>query len=503
MKKNLKKILFSNSKKLVLFFFFIFTNEVCMAKAKVLSAKNIEEQKVLCDQVSYSENYEEEVSYESFIEDCKGLVYLLESAYAGYEDMCSKGFNSELFITECENRFSDVDVIGVSEIAEFYYSYLINYINDAHCSIQSAYFNKNFLNSKTIFFSDVYVEDNGGNFFIRKPDNLGIPLNTNIDINEKYLFKYPSEGINVYRIGKLTDNTTDEVTVTLKVNNKSNELQCKKNNSYINKKYLDDLTRYNEIETEKTGYISIKTFNDFPKDTLYRKKLDKIYNDFAYAGAKFRNKEFVILDLRGNGGGNSLHSSKFLNYLITDQEVKSIGNFSSILLFSPAIYQVLQTQLQTTYSQKDKTYSIYKKLMGLCKKRKRLQILYDPRNDRKKIKSMFKGKLIIIIDKQTASSAELIIAHAKELLDKNNQIILVGENSLGCTNYGNIFSYQLRNSGISFRLAQFKMENLGITEGVGLIPDYWATNEDLITALQKITNDEELEKITNIINNNL
>lgn len=502
MKKTLRKILFSKIK-IVIFLFFIFIDEFCMAKAKVLSTIDIEEQKVLCDQVSYSENYEEEVSYEAFIEDCKGLVYLLEAAYAGYEDMCSKGFNSEVFITECENRFSDAELIGVSEITEFYYSYLINYINDAHCSIQSAYFNKNFLSSKNIFFSDVYVEENGGKFFIRKADNLGIPLNSKIDIQEKYLFKYPSEGANVYRIGKLTDNTTDEVTVTLKLNSNSYEVQCKKNNSDIKNKLLDDLIQYNEIETEKTGYISIKTFNDFPKGTLYRSKLDKIYNDFAYAGARFRNKEFLILDLRGNGGGNSLHSSKFLNYLITDQEVKSIGYFSSVLLFSPAIYQVLQTQLQTTYSKKDKTYSNYKKLIGLCKKRKRVQFLYEPRNDRKKIKSMFKGKFIIIIDKKTASSAELIIAHAKELFGKNNQIILVGENSLGCTNYGNIFCYQLRNSGISFRFAQFKMENLGITEGVGFIPDYWATNEDLVNALQKITNDGELEKLTSIINNNL
>lgn len=97
------------------------------------------------------------------------------------------------------------------------------------------------------------------------------------------------------------------------------------------------------------------------------------------------------------------------------------------------------------------------------------------------------------------SSSELVIAYAKELFGKSNQIILVGENTCGCFNYGNIFHYQLRNSGISLSLAQFKMENSPIVEGTGYFPDYWATNEDILESFVNITGDEELfEKLKNI-----
>lgn len=40
-------------------------------------------------------------------------------------------------------------------------------------------------------------------------------------------------------------------------------------------------------------------------------------------------------------------------------------------------------------------------------------------------------------------------------------------------------------------------------EGLGIMPDYWATNEDIVQALVNITGDVELSEKLKDINNNL
>lgn len=501
MRNILKKILFIKCCNIFILFMFIGGN--CMAKTKLISEENVEYHDVLCDQFDYQGFFKSEVSYEAFLEDTENLIYLLETAYAGFVDMLEKGFDSARFFKNCENNFRTRQVITTYEISDYYYEYLKSYIDDTHCFINSLNFSKNFVKSVCVFFSDLYLIEKKEKFFVHKSNNLDLPLNAEVNIQGQYLFKYPSEGKNIYRVGKLADYSDKNVNVSFYLYGKEYELKCESNSAFLNQRTIEDLINYNEIETEKTGYIRIKTFIDFPKETCYRKELDKIYSDFAEAGKKNRTKEYVILDLRENGGGQSLHPSKFLNNLVTDRKIENFCTFDSVFLISPAIFQVMQTKLKTTYSENDLVYKEYKQFMKLYKKTKKTRFLCVPKNERKKLKSKFKGKLIIVVDKGTASSSELVVYHAKELFGKSNQIILVGENTFGCFNYGNIFNYQLRNSGISISLAQFKMGNTQISEGIGCFPDYWATNEDLIQALVHITGDAELSEKLKDINNNL
>ena len=498
MRNILKKTLFI--KGFGIFFLFMFICGNGMAGTKLISEKNVEYQDVLCEQFDYQRFFRSEVSYDDFLEDTKNLIYLLETAYAGFEDMLEKGFNSDNFFKDCEDIFKTKQFITTYEISNYYYEYLKNYINDTHCFINSLNFSKNFVKTVCVFFSDLYLIEKKEKFFVIKSNNLDLPLNSEVNIQMEYLFKYLSEGKNIYRVGKLADYSDKNVNVSFYLSGKKYELKCESNSSFSTQRVIEDLIGYDEIETEKTGYIRIKTFMDFPKETGYRNELDKIYSDFAYAGKKFRTKEYVILDLRGNGGGQSLHPSKFLNNLVCDKEIENFGSFNSVFLISPAIFQVMQTKLKTTYSENDFVYKEYKQFMKLYKKTKKISFLCMPKKERKKIKSKFKGKLIIVVDKGTASSSELIVSHAKELFGKSDQIILVGENTFGCFNYGNIFHYQLRNSGISISLAQFEMENPPITEGLGYFPDYWTTKDDMIKALVNITGDEELLEKTKDIN---
>ena len=489
--KNILKKTLSIKIRYIFFLIFLIRDSVFMAETKLILKKDVEYHDILCDQFSYSKFYKMEVSYKEFIDDCKNLIYLLETAYAGFDDMCKRGFNSEIFLKNCENHFQNKEAINVSEISEYYYTYLKKYINDTHCFIESTNFRKNFITSRSIFYSDLYVSKKNEDFFVYKSDNIDFSLNSKINIPKEYLFLYPSKEKNIYRVGTLADSLSSIENICLYLDGNKYELKCKRNLTE-RQQSIEDFINYIELETEKTAYISIKTFIDLPKETGYRDIFDKIYLDFAESGKKYRTKQNVILDLRKNGGGHSTYPSNFLNNLVSDKKIKDFDSFDSEFLMSPAIYQVMQTILKTTYSRNDLIYKEYSEFMNLYQKKYKNKFLSININGRKNLKSEFKGKLIILIDKGTASSSELIISYAKELFRKSNQLILLGENSLGCFNYGNIFHYQLLNSGISISLAQFKMGNPPVIEGIGYFPDYWATDEDIIPAIVNITEDKEL-----------
>ena len=110
----------------------------------------------------------------------------------------------------------------------------------------------------------------------------------------------------------------------------------------------------------------------------------------------------------------------------------------------------------------------------------------------------FTGKLIIIADRNSASSSEDTIQLAKRLFGKD--CYLVGEISNGCHAYGGVYTYQLPNGSLAVRLSNVKYDfilNSKVIniEGVGFTPDYWSTNEDLLETLVAITGDKSLRKV--------
>lgn len=114
------------------------------------------------------------------------------------------------------------------------------------------------------------------------------------------------------------------------------------------------------------------------------------------------------------------------------------------------------------------------------------------------------GRLIILSGKNTCSSSELAIFEARTIFSKTNQFFQIGENTGGCYAYGNVWCYQLNNSGIALHLPSIIIPfSEKCPEGLGMIPDYWATNDDILKAVVNITCDEELSEKLKDMNNNL
>ena len=125
---------------------------------------------------------------------------------------------------------------------------------------------------------------------------------------------------------------------------------------------------------------------------------------------------------------------------------------------------------------------------------------YQIANPRKTydFKPAYKGNIIIIIDFHSASASELFIAYSYMF----DNVYLVGTNSSGTIDFGDLLDYSLPESNVklhlaarSFKDSDFLQKNPhwhGDTKG--FYPDYWCTDSSLLPTLVAITKDKKLHR---------
>ena len=280
--------------------------------------------------------------------------------------------------------------------------------------------------------------------------------------------------------------------------------------------------RYGEKETAESAYISLSSFLPPAEDSKYRKGSDRNLERFVQAASAFRHKENIIVDIRGNGGGSTEYLENFFTRLyIKDFEsyqdnsaLKLYADLNqTILVFteSPAIAQSSFLWIKNFFSQKKSDVSFCRKMLMYQKKRPCKitysdEVLYpQSREERQPLPEtpFFSGRLIVIIDRNSASASEMFIQLAKRLF--GSRCIVVGENSLGGLSYGNAMPYRLGQSKICINIPSLEITGSLRSiknwqgEGYGMFPDVWTCGEDLLETLVCITGDEFLrDKIANI-----
>ncbi len=95
----------------------------------------------------------------------------------------------------------------------------------------------------------------------------------------------------------------------------------------------------------------------------------------------------------------------------------------------------------------------------------------------------FGGRLLVLVDKQVASSGETFT----QLAGQVRGALIVGENTAGCVTYGNVTRHEpLPHSGISASFGRTKFVEDWVREnreGVGFFPDYWLDVADPVALL--------------------
>ena len=478
-----------------------------MAKTKIISSEPCEYREVLCNRDGYYNFIKDEITFSQALEDVDMFIYLLENAYSGYDELKSKEFKIQ---TLRENLpFTKENNVNTNELLSYFDEQLKPYINDFHFCLVGKNKEVFYRIPIRIFFSDIFLLKNNDQFKVIKTDNPNIKIGDIYNDSAHYLFLYPSEGKNIYRLGVLLQNEEKNGNnfIELLFNDKKISVSCSKTNSQL-KKSSD--TSYKEIVTNESVYFYLPTLMDPNIHWDNFATYEEMYKRFGTLGLRYGEKKNYIIDFRGNGGGNDLYCQKFLaNLFFCETGKNEIKNykkyekyisFSSTNLYSPPILQAIKWNGNNLQKENN---SYFNKIYKFMKKNNfnRIEIENLKKGINKKVN--FSNKLIVIMDKNTCSSGESFVYLANPLLEEGKNLFYIGENSGGCFNYGNVMCYQLPNSGIAMYLPSFKMKSGIIEEFKGYMPNYWATNEDLIQALVNITGDVELSEKLEDINNNL
>lgn len=494
-------------KKALLIYFFTIICGVCMAKPKIISSEPCEYREVLCNREHYYNFIKNEITFNQALEDIDMFIYLLENAYSGYDDLKSNNFKIQ---TLRENiPFTKGNNVKTDEILSFLYEQLKPYINDFHFYMIGKNKQLGFRYPIRVFFSNIFLLKNNEQFKVIKTDNPNIKIGDIYNDSTYYLFLYPSEGKDIYRLGVFLqkEDEKDNNLIELLFNDKKIYVSCSETNSQLKK--ISE-TSYKEIITNESVYFYLPTLiePDIHWDNF--DVYEEMYKKFTTLGLRYGEKKNYILDFRGNGGGNDLYCQKFLaNLLFGKNEKDEIRNykkfenhisFSSVNLYSPPILQAIKWYGNNRKKEYD---NYFKKIYKFMKKNNfnKIKTENSKRGVTKKIN--FSSKLIVIMDKNSCSSGESFVYLANPLLEEEKNLFYIGENSGGCFNYGNVFCYQLPNSGMAIYLPSMKMKSGIIEECKGYMPNYWAFHEDLLLAIENITGDKQLSEKLKDINNNL
>lgn len=145
---------------------------------------------------------------------------------------------------------------------------------------------------------------------------------------------------------------------------------------------------YKEIETEKSVYIRISSFFQ-PADNDENKEIsDEAFRKYIECGIKYKDKENIILDLRGNPDGNSEYSNQFFRnlYGMSKKKVffnKNIYEYSTFLV-SRSIFEAFDFYCRFHKNDKD-VKSFLDKIKKIYKQGKKIYIENPPVKFTKKI----------------------------------------------------------------------------------------------------------------------
>jgi len=490
---------------------------ICLGKDIIISSESCEYRDVSCDMFNYENWYKDEVSYNYALEDLDMLVYLVKTAYSGYEDAVKRGLKIDEIPDAFRKEYGEKDIIKVSELSKFIGDYLSPYIQDCHFCIESRDFRKNLVTLYRVLYSDVYVKKVNDGFVVEKSDNKDIQTGDIVEVETGNLFLYPSEGDGIYRLGAYATMEENKKEISVNSLDEKKYIICSKENEYF---WSEDITKYKEIETKDSLYIYISLFMDLMEIDNRKSKVDENFARLKTVSERYPGKKNIILDLRTNGGGNALNSYKFLANLYFCEkncsEKKSIKNCckvqkkvnglkEKIEIISPPVQQAENWLVENVFCDEKIFSKQVNKRKKILKKRD-LKITYTAKRNKKEKSGIpvFKGKLIILSGKNSCSASEDTICMAKDIFSKTNQFYQIGENSAGCYEFGNVWCYQLINSGIALHLSEFKNTfTEKCPEGWGVAPDYWATNDDLVKAIVNVTGDQELSEKLKDINKDL
>jgi hypothetical protein len=245
--------------------------------------------------------------------------------------------------------------------------------------------------------------------------------------------------------------------------------------------------------------LEIRTFSNLAGDVL---------KSFLQTAEELRSEPAVIVDLRGNRGGSDLFAKQWFAALLGEApkgwEIRE--------LLSPVTLQGDVLLHRWLLERASSPYAREQAGGRLAYFQQRLRVAEEagierhwktpdegtragsamPENSGLSAESLdrsggvssqrgFAGRLIVLVDRGTCSSAETFVLMAKRLPGT----VLLGENTGGMAEFGEIKLYTLPHSGIQAQVGSKKFQDTSgaFAEGLGFKPDYWLDSSHPISSI--------------------
>jgi hypothetical protein len=206
-----------------------------------------------------------------------------------------------------------------------------------------------------------------------------------------------------------------------------------------------------------------------------------------------RSSPSFVLDVRGNHGGSDLSVDAWLETLSGPDGLEPEEKGGARFLLGPVTLQGLLNSIAGLGdSQQVQKLSgfVRGKQKGVGASQKAVFVnadefwgkiggeIYVPAD---KTAAAYRGGVVILADSVCASSCEDLVVKLRERLKA--PVLLVGQNTSGTGDYGELGTYVLPHSRIRVMLSTTQYKNgPGFVEGRGYLPDFWIAEEDPLPA---------------------
>ena len=477
----------------------------------------------------YKIQNKENLTAEELRKDCDMLKYILYNTYAGIDEAIANGFDLDAAIEQIYEQSLLKKSLGTisrtdfnSAIHDVMAKNLTN--NDLHLSIGG----RSVKAAYSIYYTNIWMEKKGDKYFvkeIRKPEKdekeKGMIPDENPDVKpgmeftgpQTNLYEFITHGGVEYRYGVFTNKKVRTVQVSLQGKNFAVPISTQKP---IEQKYAWTGVK----STDDTIYMSLgdcSQVNGIGDDFDNRSWAWDKYQ--AQLAENAKGKKNIIFDLRSNHGGRYEYPAKMLtstlycNHTDKDELLQIEALFNNTItdgctfLCSPFTMQSEKNLYEKYWKsifermpeERQDFFKKYWKKMKNWPMRKHIPLHEYKCTLTEFPEPDFKGDIYVLVNRGTASAAEFGTGMTFLLQDKGVNVHIIGENSMGAFKYGGMNYNQLPVSGLGVSAGLYFGESASMKanknwkgEGYGFVPDYYATNETILSTLILLTKDIQL-----------
>lgn len=254
-------------------------------------------------------------------------------------------------------------------------------------------------------------------------------------------------------------------------------------------------------------YLNLPGFlpDFFQEESAAKEYFEKVYAEFK----KIKQKKYLIIDLRNCPGGTTDFPLLLLYCLyagaesVVPSEIYNARRLESEIIYKSSksietpVTESLRYQ-RAIYIGNRKYEEIFRTASVMqLKNPKRIVRQWNEKSAAKMRKPAYKGKIIFLANKKTASAAESLVLQSEVLFPGNIKII--GENTMGCLTYVDVYQLIMPNSSfvmsIAFKSIEESLKQFDCWKGecAGIRPDIVCSGEDIPLNLMRITKDRNLK----------